>query len=63
MADAESMSYLSALQQQLLDLEAAIAQSRATAAQANADAARMQEVIDAIAVAYEEAIKQLGRDV
>jgi len=38
--------------QQLLDLEAAIAQARATAAQANAEIARLQEASDALASAY-----------
>jgi hypothetical protein len=53
-------SPLTGLEQQLLDLEAAIAQARATAAQANAEAARLQEAGDLVAAAYEEALSQLG---
>jgi hypothetical protein len=58
--DLGAVPYLSALQQQLLDVEAAIAQARATAAQANAEAARMQEISDAIANAYEQGLKQIS---
>jgi hypothetical protein len=47
-----SSSVLSSVGQQLLDLEAAIAQARATAAQANAEISRLQEVSDALASAY-----------
>ncbi|MCI0352744.1 MAG: M12 family metallopeptidase [Acidobacteriales bacterium] len=50
----------SALQQQLLDLEAAIAESLATAAQANADVAKLEEVRAAIAAAYDQAVNQGG---
>lgn len=45
-----------ALQQQLLDVEAGLAAARATAAQANAEAARLQQLSDEIAAAYEQAI-------
>jgi len=48
------------MQRHLLDMEAAIAQARATAAQANAEIARLQESSDAIAREYEEAMNQLG---
>jgi hypothetical protein len=53
-------SYLSELEQQLLDLEATIAEANATATQANANIARLQEARDAVAGAYEEALRQLG---
>lgn len=59
-ADAGSVAYLTTLQQQLLDLEAAVAQARATAAEANAEAARLQEATDTVAMAYEQAVNQLG---
>jgi hypothetical protein len=48
------------LEQQLLELEAAIAQAWATAAQANAEVARLQEASALLAGAYEEAMGQLG---
>ncbi len=59
-ADAGSIAYLTALQQQLLDVEAAIAQARAVAAQANADVARLQNASDSVTAAYEEAMNQIG---
>jgi astacin len=49
-----------ALQQQLLDVEAAIATAKATAAQANAEAVRLQQVSDEIAAVYEQAVGDLG---
>jgi hypothetical protein len=55
-----AMSYVSSLHQQMLEIEAAIAQARATAAQANADAARLQEASDAVAAAYEQAMADLA---
>jgi Astacin (Peptidase family M12A) len=58
--DPSAAAYLSSLQRQLLDLEAAIAQTRATAAQANADAARLQEASDAATAAYQQALDDLG---
>lgn len=61
-ADTESMLYLSALEQQLLDLEAAIAETNATAARANADVGRLQEASDALVSAYQDAIDQLGSE-
>ena len=59
-ADAGSVAYPSTLQQQLLDLEAAVAQARATAAEANAEAARLQEAADTVEMAYEQAVDHLG---
>jgi len=53
-------SYVSELEQQLLDLEATIAEANATATQANANIARLQEARDAVATAYEEVLRQLG---
>ena len=58
--DAGSVSYLASLQRQLLELEAAIAEAHATAAQANADVARLQEASDAVTSAYSEALDDLG---
>ncbi|WNM61897.1 Dot/Icm T4SS effector Zinc-dependent metalloprotease LegP [Candidatus Nitrospira neomarina] len=58
MGDAGSMLYFSGLEQELLDLEASITQAQATAAQANAEAGRLQEAREAVAMAYEEAINQ-----
>jgi hypothetical protein len=59
-ADAGSVAYLSSLQRQLLELEAAIAAAQASAAQANADVARLQEASDAVADAYGQALDELG---
>jgi len=58
--EAAGMGLVTSMQRQLLDAEAAIAQARATAAQANAEIARLQEASDAVASAYEEAMRQLG---
>jgi hypothetical protein len=58
--DPASASYLTALQQQMLDLEAAIAQANATAAQAAAEAARLQEASNVVAAALQDAMDQLG---
>jgi hypothetical protein len=60
MGGADAASYLSALEQQLLDLEAAIAEANATTTRANADIARLQEARDAIVSTYEDAVRQLG---
>ena len=60
MGDPGFLSYLSALEQELLELEAAIAQAQATAAQANADAARLQQASNEVASAYEQAMNQPG---
>jgi Astacin (Peptidase family M12A) len=57
---ADFASYLSELEQQLLDLEAAIAEANATATHANANIARLQESRDAVASAYEDTLRQLG---
>jgi hypothetical protein len=48
------------LEQQLLDLEAAIAQAHATAAQANAEAARLQEAGEMLAASYADVLDQPG---
>jgi hypothetical protein len=53
-------SYLGTLQRQLLDLEAAVTDARARAAQANADAARLQEASDAVLAAYDQAVADAG---
>lgn len=58
--DAAAASYLAQLAQQVLDLDAAIAEMQATAAQAHADMARLQEARDAAAGAYEQALLDLG---
>jgi astacin (peptidase family M12A) len=60
MADASAMSYLATLQQEMLDTEAALAQAKATAAQATAEAARLQQASHALAVRYQEAMSTLG---
>jgi hypothetical protein len=54
----EMASYLSSLEQQLLDIDAAIAEATATAASANADIARLQDVRAAVARLYEDAMTQ-----
>jgi hypothetical protein len=51
---------LAGLEQQWLDLEAAIAEANAVVAQAHADIARLQEARDAIAQAYDELTGQSG---
>jgi hypothetical protein len=56
---AGAVGSLAGLEQQLLELEAAIANARATAAQANVEAARLQEAGELLAVTYAEAL-QLG---
>ena len=47
-------AYITALEQQILELDAAIAEAMANAAQANADVARMQQLRDELMEAYEE---------
>jgi hypothetical protein len=59
-AEWEPVGLVTTMQRHLLDMEAAIAQARATAAQANAEIARLQESSDAIAREYEEAMNQFG---
>jgi hypothetical protein len=51
---AEGSGYAPALQRQLLELDAAIAEAHATAAQATADIARLQEVSEGVAAALEQ---------
>jgi hypothetical protein len=58
--DDGSAGYVASLQRQMLELQAAIASARATAAQANADVARLQEASDAVADAYDQAVQDLG---
>jgi hypothetical protein len=53
-------SYVGELAQQLLDLEAAIAQAQATAAQANAEIGRLHEYVAVVSAAYEEAMNRQG---
>jgi hypothetical protein len=53
-------AYVGGLQRQLLEVEAAIAQAKATAAQANADVARLSEASDDLAREYERAMADLG---
>lgn len=49
-----------ALEQELLDLEAAIAQALANAAHSNAEASRLQEAADTLAVYLEQALREQG---
>ena len=53
-------AYVGGIQRQLLEVEAAIAQAKATAAQANADVARLSEASDNLAREYERAMTDLG---
>lgn len=53
-------AYVGGLQRQLLEVEAAIAQAKATAAQANADVARLSEASDDLQREYERAMTELG---
>ncbi len=55
-----TVAYVGGLQRQLLDVEAAIAQAKATAAQANADVARLSEASDDLQREYERAMTELG---
>jgi len=59
-SDPTMNSYLSTLEQQMLDVQAAIAEAQAIAAQANADIGRLQETGTAVATAYEQALKDFG---
>ena len=58
--DPNVAAYVSGVEQQLLELEAAIAEARAQAARANADAARLQAESTAMAADYEQVIGKLG---
>ena len=51
---------LAGVTQQMLELDAAIAEAHAAAARANADAARLQMESDALASAYDQALKLSG---
>jgi capsule polysaccharide export protein KpsE/RkpR len=53
-------AYVGGLQRQLLEVEAAIAQAKANAAQANADVARLSEASDGLQREYEQAMTELG---
>jgi len=53
-------AYVGGLQRQMLEVEAAIAQAKATSAQANADVARLSEASDSLAREYEQAMADLG---
>lgn len=55
-----ALSYATALERQLLELEAAMADAHATAANANADLARLQEAAEGIASALEQAMQDMG---
>jgi hypothetical protein len=59
-ADDATLTYLAALQSQMLDVQAAIAQAQATAAQANAEAARLQQASESIASALDQAVADMG---
>lgn len=58
--DALAASYMAQLAQQVLDLDAAIAESYATASHAQADIGRLQEARDSAAAAYEQAMQDLA---
>ena len=51
---------LASIQQQWLDLQAALTQARAAGAQAEADAARLEEASQMLASTYEQLLSQLG---
>jgi hypothetical protein len=53
-------AYIGGLQRQMLEVEAAIAQATATAAQANAEVARLSETSEALAREYEQVMAELG---
>jgi hypothetical protein len=53
-------AYLQSLLRQVLELEAASAQAQATAAQANLEVARIQEMGASVAEAYTQALDALG---
>ncbi|MBA2277106.1 MAG: hypothetical protein H0W06_05020 [Chloroflexia bacterium] len=61
-ADPNGVAYLAQLQQQLLDVEAAVAQARATAAQATADAGRLEDSAASLVSAYEQVLNSLRGD-
>jgi hypothetical protein len=52
--------YLASLERQMLDIEAGLSQAWAAAAQANAEAARLQDTAEALAAAYEQALGHAG---
>lgn len=58
--EGDTADVVAALQQQLLDAEAAVATAKATAAQANAEAARLEQLSEELTVAYTEAMGDMG---
>ena len=58
--DPNVASYVTSLEQQLLDFEASIAEAQAIAARANAEAARLREQSSSVAAAYEQVMNDLG---
>lgn len=60
LGDPNITSYVSGIEQQLLETEAAIAEARATAARANAEAAKLQQQSSDLAQAYEQMLNDLG---
>lgn len=59
-ADPNAAANVSAVQRQLLGLDAELAAAQARAAQATSDAAELQAAIDALAAAYQQALDQAG---
>ena len=59
-AQAEAASYVATLQRQLLELEAAIDQARATASSANAEIGRLEESREVVLAAYAQAMGDMG---
>lgn len=51
-----SIAYIDAIHRQVLEVDAAVANARATAAQANADAARLQEASDSLTAELSQAV-------
>jgi hypothetical protein len=58
--DDAAAAYIGGLQRQMLEVEAGIAQARATAAEANAEVARLSEAADALEQAYQRAVDEAG---
>ncbi|HXQ70131.1 MAG TPA: hypothetical protein VN844_06570, partial [Pyrinomonadaceae bacterium] len=58
--DPNVASYVSGLEQQLLEVEASLAEAQATAARARAEAGKLREQRDAAAAAYDQMINELG---
>jgi hypothetical protein len=60
METAQAVSYLQSLEQEILELDAVIAETNATSARANADLGRLMEIRASLATMYEELLNQLG---